>query len=266
MAKKTILIIFLAGFLLRLFLSVQIYSGDVNNHISWAKDVLTNGFSGMYERDLYSIYGTEPLNYPPIPVFLFSIFFALYNLVYQTAWNINLAVPEFPSGLIFFLQDQDTLPAFLKLPIILADLGIAFMVFLFAKKMLGLPSRISILASSLILFNPAFFYNSALWGQIDALPLFFVLASFYFLFFSNKLYALPFFALALLSKQTAVVFLPVFVFYFLRNFNAQTLIKGILGALVLFWLAFLPFYRTGNLLAFPFVTYLNTIQFSSVSN
>lgn len=263
---KTLKILLLLGFILRLVLSVQIYSGDVNNHIAWGKDGKEFGFQGIYEREFFSRYGTLAPTYPPIPIFLFNWFFELYDWTYKVSWDLNLKYGLFPSNFIFFLEDQDTLPAFLKIPAILADLGIAYLVFLFAGK-LTKNKRLPLVLSFLVLFNPAFFYNSAYWGQIEAVPLFFVLSSFYLLLFSKRhILSAVLFSLALLTKQTSIVFSPIYAVVFFYKYGFKESAKGFLVSLSTFWFLFLPFFKEGSLLAFPFSTYLNKIQTGSGSD
>lgn len=262
------LTLLLVGLVLRFVFSVQIYSGDVNNHISWGKDAINFGFAGIYEREFYPKYGTLPPNYPPIPIFLFTIFYGLYDWVYKTAWNLNLTFSFFPSNFIFFLQDQDTLPAFLKIPSMFADIGIAAVVFLFTKKFIrSKKSYWPLVAPALVLFNPGFFYNSAYWGQIEAIPLFFVLLAFYLLVHSDKfVWSALFFTAAVLSKQTTAVFAPIFVLYFLLKYGLTNSLKSLLLSAVVFWLTFLPFYKSGNILIYPFTTYWTKVQTASVSD
>lgn len=268
LSRHKLFSLLLLGLLLRLFLSVQIYSGDMNNYIAWAKDSLRFGFSGIYGREFFFRYGVLTPNYPPIPLFFFTIFYWLYEWVYQSAWSLNSTIGLFPSNLILFLEDQDTLPAFLKIPSMLADLGIAAVVFMFARKLVkNRKSRLPFLAASLVLFNPAFFYNSAYWGQVEAIPLFFVLTSFYLLLYSKKyIFSSLLFTLGLLSKQTSAVFIPLFVLAFLKGFGFRKSLKAFLASLAFFWITFLPFYKGGNLLLSPFSTYWQKIQTASVSD
>ena len=120
--NKILIYLLLFGLLLRLFLSIQIYSGDVNNHIAWGYDIYNFGTQGVYSREFFSKYGTLAPTYPPIPLYLFTASYVIYDFAYKTSWNLNSTVQMFPSNLIFFFEDQDTLPAFLKLPGIFSDL------------------------------------------------------------------------------------------------------------------------------------------------
>jgi len=264
--NKLLISLFLIGLLLRLFFSVQIYSGDVNNHIGWAKDALSSGFTGIYGRS-FEKYGVMTPTYPPIPLFFFTFFYWLFTVVYSVALKLNLGIKIFPSGLIWFLEDQDIMPAFLKIPAILADLGIAYLVFLFFTKILGKNSKKwPIIGFSLVLFNPAFFYNSAFWGQIESVPLFFILTSFYCLFFKESWRSVIILTLAILTKQTVIIFLPLFAFIYYQKYGFKRSLRGVFLFLLIFCLFFLPFCQKEGWLTFPFLTYWNKIQTGSGSN
>lgn len=207
--NKLLIILLLVGLIIRLILSTQIYSGDVNNHISWGKDIIEVGTRGVYEREFAVRYGTMTPTYPPIPLLFFTPSYYLYDYVYKLSWKLNLAHPIFPSNLIFFLEDQDTLPAFLKLPAIFADLILAVAVYAFSKKMLKGKQNPALIFTSLIIFNPAFIYSSAYWGQIESAPLVFIMLAFYYLLFSKRVF-LPaiLLTLGLLTKQTSIIKYP----------------------------------------------------------
>lgn len=269
--NKLLVLIFLAGLVTRLFMSVQIYSGDVNNHISWGRDVLIQGTSGIYDRDFYPLYGTLTPTYPPIPLYLFSISQFLYEKSYDLAWWLNLRLAIFPSNVIFFLEDQDTLPAFHKIWAILADVGLAYVLvrfasLLFPKKMSFVRSKVII--ASLVLFNPAFFYNSAVWGQIESIPLLFAIWAFYLLIRDRRSLVLSslMMSCALLTKQTSIIFVPVYIAVVVSRYQIKDLVRPVLLNILLWFLFFLPFHSSGNLLSFPFETYLNKIQTGSGSN
>ncbi len=242
------ILLFLAGLVLRIFLSLQIYSGDVNNHISWGQDILKNGPVGIYQREFMSRYGTLTPTYPPISLLLFTLSQGMFDNVAHTAWNLNLKYPIFPSQIIWWLQDQDTQPAFHKVWAIAADIGIAWLVYTATKKRW---------LAALVLFNPAFFYNSASWGQIESVPVFFLIAA--FLTRRPFLSAISF-TLALLTKQSSIIFIPVYAIFFYRRFGISQSVKSAIVGLIIFWLAFLPF------AAPPLATYWNKIQTGSGSD
>lgn len=248
------MLLFLAGLILRLLLSIQIYSGDVNNHISWGQDILKNGPVGIYQREFMSRYGTLTPTYPPVPLLLFTLSQLAYDQTYNASFWINSRLAVFPSKFIWWLQDQDTLPAFHKIWAISADIGIAWLIYVTTHKRW---------LAALVLFNPAFFYNSASWGQIESVPVFFLIIA--FLTRRPFLSAISF-TLALLTKQSSIVFIPLYIIFFWRQHNTLVSLKSVIIALVIFWLSFLPFFQTGNLLTFPFTTYWNKIQTGSGSD
>lgn len=116
----------------------------------------------------------------------------------------------------------------------------------------------------LILFNPVFIFNSALWGQIDVLPVFFTLLGIYSLLY-HKNYFLPafWFIISLLIKPTMLIVLPLFIFLYVKKYGVKKSLISLLISNVIFWISFLPFYKTGNpfgfaqdkLFLFPYITY-----------
>lgn len=258
--KKPLFIFSIVGFLLRLFVAGFDYRGDVNNHIAWGQDVVKRGAGGFYERDYFpKQYGNANPNYPPLAIVAFGLSYQLYESTKGATFWLNEHVGFFPSNLIFIFDNPKVLPAFMKLPAIFADIGIAYLMYLFAIAITKNKSR-SLAAAALALFNPAFFYNSAWWGQIEALPLFFLLASLYVLLYRKKYTISAFlFAAALLSKQTTVIFIPLILIVIYRLCGRKNLITWIGTGLVFFWVMFLPFYKIGPLLTYPFITYWKKI-------
>src|SRR3990167_6801032 len=236
--KHSLLVLFSLGLILRLCLIFLDFSFDVNSFITWGKDAFVLGFRGFYERPSSAVFANVYPNYPPLAVYLFYLNHGFYTLVKTLVWQSNISLPVFPSRLVFFFDARSTLAAFFKLPAIFADLGIAFTLVLFVRKLFPKKKNYPKLAASLVLFNPAFFYNSAYWGQTEAISIFFLLLSFYFLLFSKKAVVVPIlFTLALLSKQSAIVFVPVFLLLYFLKFK-MNVVKGVLISLIIFCISF----------------------------
>lgn len=251
MTKKIIYLVLLA-LLIRLALVYFQFSGDVRNHIAWGESILSAGTNGFYSRHFS---GFNDANYPPLTIFVFAIFRYLYQvgnhfLIWQ---NFNLKF--LPSLLIPVFSSLNMQAAFLKLPAILADLGIGILLYRLSEK------KNQLLLPFLYLFNPATIYVSAVWGQIEAIPIFFLLLSYFFLSGRRDKYFLShlFFTLALLTKQTALWVFPVFLLFWLKKGNLRKLIWGLFFQLVFFVLFYLPF--TSPLKSFS--TYLATLSGSS---
>ena len=259
--KHPLFWLIISGLLLRLTLLFIDYSWDVNNHIAWAKDLHNRGFQGFYETQSSEVYATLYPNYPPLSLFIFYLVYPLQSFIYSIAWWLNLAIPLFPSKLIFFIKDRAFLAGLMKLPAIFTDLAIAWLSYLIAKKILLKNKRVQMLIPSLILFNPAFFFNSGLWGQIDSIPIFFALGSFYLLLFTRRFIASGIFmTFALLVKPTALIYLPIYIALLFMKFGLKNFLKTFIAVNLIFWFAFLPFYKSGNnLLSFPYNIYLEKI-------
>jgi len=252
--KHLLFFLFLLGLILRLLIIFYDYSWDVNNYMVWAKDFLTRGPQNFYETQSSNVFATLTPNYPPLAVFIFVVMRLINPLIHNIYWWLNLNIPLIPSGLIFFLEKLVFLAALMKVPAILADLGIAFLIFLFAKKIIPKDKKNQNIAISLILFNPAFIFNSALWGQIDSIPIFFVMLSAYYLLYTKRdIVSSILFTLALLVKPTALIFLPVYIILFIQKFGIKKSIINLFITNIIFCLFFLPFTFS------PYKTYLNKI-------
>lgn len=258
--SRVVLLLFFTGVLLRLIISIQNYRGDMNNYVSWGQDIAKYGIRGFYERQFMPEYHTANPNYPPLANYLFFGSLKLYEAAKNTTFWLNSNVSIFPSKLIYFFDNPFVLLAFFKLPAILADLGIAWVLYLFAKRLTKKASA-PLFAASMVLFNPAFFYNSSYWGQIESIPLFFVLTAFYFLLYSpQKTYPGILFALSLLSKQTSVVFLPILALVYIKKYsNRDFIFFFIAPSVVLFITFFFPFQSHKNDFMYPFITYWSKI-------
>ena len=240
--KHLLFFLFLLGLIVRLSIIFYDYSWDVKNHMVWAKDFLTRGPQNFYETQSSNVFANLTPNYPPLAIFIFVFMKLLNPLIHNAYWWLNLHISIIPSNLIFFLEKTVFLAALMKLPAILADLGIAFLVYLFAKKIVPKNIKTQIVSASLILFNPVFIYNSALWGQIDSIPIFFVLLSIYFLIYTKRdIISSILFMLALLVKPTALIFLPVYIILFIQKFGIKKSIISLFVVNIIFYLFFLPF-------------------------
>ena len=263
--KKTVflLIIIFAGFFLRLGLTILNRSGDVNNHIVWTQYLLKHGPVGFYERNFAEV--IDP-NYPPFTMFFFILSQLMFQLTQSIVWWLNISVSFFPSNLVFVARERFVLEAFYKLPAIFADMGIVWLVYLFVKSKKKSSSNMPIIAAAIVAFNPAFFYNSAYWGQVESIPIFFILASFYsFLRLDRKVLAIFLVCLAFLSKQTMVVFTPLWFVILMRKYSYKEKMGSIFLSAAVFIVAFLPFHKNTFDVVYPFSTYINKILLASGS-
>lgn len=154
-----------------------------------------------------------------------------------------------------------------KLPSILADIGIAFFIYLIARKFIS--TNKALLISSLFMFNPSIFANSTLWGQADSFMTFFLISSFYFLLERKFLFSAILLGLGQIIKPIALFSLPVYILYMLKT---NTSVKQIAFYLFIFSviiiIAFIPFNQNGNLFSFIIERHsvtANTYPYTSVN-
>ena len=138
---------------------------------------------------------------------------------------------DYPPGYLYILWFIGKISAgpgylLLKLPALIGDLGLAWIAGTFAARLapLSMTRRLPVRAAvaAAVLFNPAVIALSAGWGQVDVLPVFFVLSSLLLLFtgppsLRREIGALLLFAVAFSMKpQTCLVF-PIMAYALYRR-------------------------------------------------
>lgn len=249
-------VLFFFALFLRISVMFSDFSFDVLNHISWAKDVWLRGFQDYYETRSSAVYGAEFPNYPPLAIYLFAPISRSYEVLFAALLHLNMTFPLFPSFLIPFMEDLHFLAALMKIPSILSDLGLAWIIGIMAKKLFPKKKNIHILASSMILFHITFFYNSALFGQIDTIPIFFAALGLYYIQHVKKPILAGFFlTLGLLVKPTIIVFFPVLGALTYYLFGLKKSVVVLMTSVLVFWFAYLPMTVHQKTPLYPFTSY-----------
>lgn len=197
---------------------------DIRCFTIWAENVYKTGPAQFYTQGIFS-------DYPPgymYVLWLLGFIRSLLSIDIDSAVNILL----------------------IKLPSIAAEVITAVIVYKAACKQIG--KMFGLLCASFLLFNPAIFFNSSAWGQIDALFILFAVLTLYYIRKENPYLTALFFAVSLLIKPHALMFAPIVGLYYLYSlFKKGRLgrgLQGILGGAVVFAAVFaagvLPF--TGN--------------------
>jgi dolichyl-phosphate-mannose-protein mannosyltransferase len=132
-----------AGLALRVVLAFVVfpgagYAGDLGQSWQWAQALAANGPGSFYAT-------VSSANYPPLYLY------------------------------VLWLLGSIGAPDRIKLPPILADIGIAAIVYAVGRRTWA--ERVGLLAAALFLFLPVSWYDSALWGQVDAAGTLLVLAA-----------------------------------------------------------------------------------------
>lgn len=253
MKDNRLLKILLVAFIIRFTLAFWTWHPDVFNHMDWGLRFFDYGPKKFYTANVWSF--TWP-NQPPGTIYMFAAIRKLFELVFNFFWWINVNVPPFPSGIITYFEDH-LYPAMLKLPAIIADLGIAYLMYRILKfkklKKYALPAAV------VFLVNPVVWYNSAVWGQSDSVINFFLLLSAYFLLKHRLSFAVVAFAASIYIKASLLIFLPLFLIFAIRQrYPLIDWLKSIGIAILIFGILTYPF-ADKNVLVWLFALYKDKV-------
>lgn len=260
MRRNKLVMFFFAGLILRLLLIFFDFGWDVHNHIVWAKDLWARGFDMFYDTPSSEVYASIYPNYPPGALFIFYPLYPLQAIFFKLVWFVNTTIQAFPSKIVFFVERRAFLAGIFKFPAIAADIAIAYLCYRVVQLKNTKDKKIHMLFLSYVLFNPAFFYNSALWGQIDAIPIFFALFALYLAIYARNVFASGIcMTIALLIKPTVLLYIPLYAVYIFQQFTKKDIARSLLVSVGVFVVAFVPFF--GGALAFfdPFIVYAEKI-------
>ncbi|HTS14571.1 MAG TPA: hypothetical protein VMH24_02820, partial [Candidatus Sulfotelmatobacter sp.] len=177
------------------------FATDLSSYAAWANTLAQYGPGGFYPNAGFADY---PPGYLYVLWLIGSLGSGLSSLL--GGGTITLA------GTVIGLPDA-VVGALIKLPAIAADLGIAYLLYRLVRRWLGDRSdarRLGLGAAALYLFNPVTWYDSALWGQIDAVGALVMLVAVAFLIDGFSEAAVGFAVVAALVKpQFGIVLAPL---------------------------------------------------------
>ncbi|MBL4585868.1 MAG: hypothetical protein JKX84_02235 [Flavobacteriales bacterium] len=184
--------------------------------ITWTQDILNDGLGNVYHN--------PEVNNHPLILYLLKIF----SLFQTNSDQIGLISVNWLKALV--------------LPFDLLTL----IVIIHILKRTGKPAM-----GFLIFFlNPAFWYNTVIWGQVDTIHTFFALAALIYSERGHWKWALVLMLIAINFKLQAIVFLPLVVVLslpFIRQKGWKFLAKQSLMLVAFQLLILLPFIISGNL-------------------
>ena len=204
--KKNIFwILILAGLILRVMIVFWSLNFRENTDIlrwkDWARIAVTYGRAATYSAK-YLTFGTLPNNMPPGTLYTISSVYWVWLTVGKV---LNLCCGIAPGSNTWI--NGPFLTLLLRIPSLSADLAIFGLLYLLSKKY---SRKLALVAAGLWYFNPIVIYNSALWGQMDALVNLFFLAAVYFLFQKKYFWSGTVLALSLLVKFSLLFTFPLF--------------------------------------------------------
>ncbi|MBI4058833.1 hypothetical protein HY404_01180 [Candidatus Microgenomates bacterium] len=224
--------VLLIAFLLRVVFAFIVWHPDLNNHVDWGIRFWQYGPEKFYSQNVWSF--SWP-NQPPGTIIIFALVRKLFELIFNFFWWVNVNLPVFPSAIMLFFEER-LYQALLKLPAILADLGMAYLIFKFLKGKLGL------WGASLFLFNPVTWYNSAIWGQTDATVNFFSLLSIMLLLERKLKWSMIAIFTSLFIKVSLVIMVPILAMVAIKQkYQIKDWLKSILLAALIVGGLTLPF-------------------------
>lgn len=210
--KKYLFILFaIIGLVIRLyFLTRPGFFPDMESWRKWAVS--------MYDTGLFSAYtGNPAINYPPVYL---GILWGVHSL--GRAFGVPFDALDGWSGIL------------LKLPTLVFDIAVALVLFAIARQFMKGRDQ-AVLAGLVYWLNPAVLYIGSAWGQVDSVPIFFLLLALYALLTGKLAYTGLWLGVAVAAKVQTVVVLPVFFMLLFRR-SAQETIKSfavLVGTLIL---------------------------------
>ena len=174
--------------------------------------------------------------------------FNQWAYVYPPLWVIilGLAILIVPGSLASHSMVDPSWRLAAKTPIILADLATGILLYW------GIPGsqKRKIILACLWLFNPAAWYNSAVFGQFDAVATAFLIACLILLEKGRYKLAFLLAGLAVLTKQNTLIPLLMIAMVLLRQMPWSKLLKYVAMTAAVIAAFCLPFLFTGNAIEF----------------
>ena len=187
---RGIVLLFVAGTILRLILAIWGgFQGDLDIFKAWSQRLVDLGLANFYDPAYFA-------DYPP--GYLYVLWFL--------------------GKISSFFGSESPSNYLLKLPAVLSDVGLAYVAMQIAARTTprswGNRDAVRAGVAAAVLFNPAFLFVSAIWGQVDSLTAFLVLGGFLLLATGRRSLlreagGVAVLTLAFGSKPQAVFLLPV---------------------------------------------------------
>jgi Gpi18-like mannosyltransferase len=213
------------------------YKNDMGTFEAWFRTAADNG--------LRSFYSLTRCDYPPFNVYLFWGFGSLANA--------------------FTLFRTPQIAYVIKLVPAIFDAAIGFLIFVFVRSRLNF--KVAAISVVLYVFNPAIIYNSAVWGQFDAIYTFFLVLSLMLALESKPELSTVTYAVAVLTKPQAIALLPLIAYLIIRKRGLRRLATSLIAGATTVFVVILPF-EWSNPLTFLANNYFfgyNEYAFTSVN-
>jgi Gpi18-like mannosyltransferase len=185
------------------------------------------------------VYTLAPISY---------LYFYLAPLFHAKAISLNSFPLYVQSAASWTLLSQDIFVTdwlynlIIKIPFILSDIGISFVVYKMASKYYSKP--VALLSFILVFVNPMLIWVSAVWGMFDSIPAFFVILSTYLLLQERSSLASVSLALAVGYKlYPFLLVIPMMAYIYGKTKSFRKITIPIVSFLGTFALIFVPILR-----------------------
>ena len=213
--KREILVItalIAVSFLVRFLLfPIPGYKNDMGTFEAWFRTAADNGL-----RNFYSL---TRCDYPPFNVYLF--------------WGFGSIAKAFS------LFGTSQIAYIIKLVPVIFDAAMGFLIFVFVRSRLNF--KMAAIAVALYVFNPAIIYNSAVWGQFDAIYTFFLVLALMLALADKPEVSAVTYAVAVLTKPQAIALLPLIAYLILRKVGWRRLATSLVAGAATIFVVILPF-------------------------
>jgi Gpi18-like mannosyltransferase len=207
--NKKLTFVVVGALILRLMLVFSAYHGDLNNNISWGTLAVERGLRDFYDPPSQSFgevsWPYSAPNQPPLTILMFAGSRLVWQVIENVSWWLNNNFKIFPSPFIWFWESKGMI-LLIKLPSILADLGIGLLIY---KYLIKKKKKLALSLTSIWLFNPVIWYNSSVWGQTDSIVNLLGLIAVVFLIDKDLIKFSAFYTLSLLFKGSLAIFGPI---------------------------------------------------------
>ena len=166
-------------------------------------------------------------------------------------YNLGMAYYFWSIGNVHLLLFGHASPDSMSLEVTIKAFNLAFMiadavlVYAILRTLRPSASLLPWVGSGLLLFGPAFVFDTAVWGETESVPLFFLLASLLAALKDRPTLAWSLLAGAFLTKQTVLLAVLMIGVYYLLRFPWRRNLGGVSTAVMLASIASLPFTLNG---------------------
>lgn len=214
------------GILLRIpFIPFIGFEQDFLFFTSWANYIDEHGIITIYDDP--TVFEHDLINYPPVYLYFLGIFASFYRLFFAGAFESRL-----------FL-------ALIKCTTVIFEILISLLLFKWLESR-G-ETKSSNWGAAFFFLNPAVFYVSVYYGQVDAIFSAFLLAALFFLIYQRAIWSGIFLALAIFIKVQTIPYVPLFCLAAYLLLDGKKIALFLVGLSVTSLLILSPFIITERL-------------------